>query len=59
MSKWNIPGLTVGVLHQGEMATAGFGVTNVDHPLLVTDETLFQIGSVTKTFVGTAAAKAN
>ena len=36
------------------MATAGFGVTNVDSPLDVTDETLFQIGSITKTFTGTA-----
>jgi len=54
LAKSNVPGLAIGVLHQGEMHTAGFGVTNVDHPLPVTDETLFQIGSVTKTFVGTA-----
>jgi CubicO group peptidase (beta-lactamase class C family) len=43
----------VGVLDHGQNYTAGFGVTNVDHPLLVTDETLFQIGSITKTFVAT------
>ncbi len=53
-AKWNIPGLVAGVLHKGQMSTVGFGVTNVDHPLPVTDETLFQIGSVTKTYVGTA-----
>ncbi|MEN8192179.1 MAG: serine hydrolase domain-containing protein [Bacteroidota bacterium] len=52
--KWNIPGLAIGVLHNGEMTTAGYGVTNINHPLPITDETLFQIGSVTKTFVGTA-----
>ena len=57
MTKWGIPGLAIGVLHQGETATAGFGVTNVDHPLPVTDETLFQIGSITKTFVGTAVMR--
>jgi CubicO group peptidase (beta-lactamase class C family) len=54
MSAKDIPGVVVGVLHQEEVATAGFGVTNVDHPLSVTDETLFQIGSITKTFTGTA-----
>ena len=57
MTKWGIPGLAMGVLHRGEMTTAGFGVTNVDHPLPVTDETLFQIGSITKTFTGTAVMR--
>ena len=57
LAKWETPGLAMGVLHKGEMATAGFGVTNVDHPLPVTDETLFQIGSVTKTYVGTAVMR--
>jgi CubicO group peptidase (beta-lactamase class C family) len=50
-----VPGAAVGVLHQGEDRTAGFGVTNVEHPLAVTPDTLFQIGSITKTFTGTAA----
>ena len=54
MEKKDIPGVAVGVLHEGEVRAAGFGVTNVDHPLPVTDETLFQIGSITKTFTGTA-----
>jgi CubicO group peptidase (beta-lactamase class C family) len=54
MDQKEVPGVAVGMLHQGETFTAGFGVTNVDHPLPVTDETLFQIGSITKTFTGTA-----
>jgi len=49
-----VPGVVVGILHEGEARTAGFGVTHNDHPLEVTDETLFQIGSITKTFTGTA-----
>ena len=52
-----IPGVAVGVLHRGGTAAAGFGVTNVDHPLPVTDETLYQIGSITKTFTGTAVMR--
>jgi len=54
MEEHGVPGVAVGILHEGEIAAAGFGVTNVDHPLPVTDETLFQIGSITKTFTGTA-----
>ncbi len=49
-----VPGVALGIVHQGETRVVGFGVTNVEHPLPVTDETLFQIGSITKTFVGTA-----
>jgi CubicO group peptidase (beta-lactamase class C family) len=54
MEERGVPGVAVGVLHEGEIVADGFGVTNVDHPLPVTDETLFQIGSITKTFTGTA-----
>ena len=46
----HVPGVAVGVLHEGQTYTAGLGVTNVDHPLSVTHETLFQIGSISKTF---------
>lgn len=54
MDEHDIPGIGVGLLYQGELFSAGFGVTNVDHPLPVTPETLFQIGSISKTFTGTA-----
>lgn len=54
MAERRVPGIAVGISHKGDEATAGFGVTNIDHPLPVTDETLFQIGSITKTFTGTA-----
>jgi CubicO group peptidase (beta-lactamase class C family) len=45
-----VPGAAIGILYQDQTYTAGFGVTNVDHPIPVTDETLFQIGSISKTF---------
>ena len=50
----DVPGVGIGVSHKGATQTAGFGVTSVESPLPVTDETLFQIGSITKTFTGTA-----
>lgn len=48
-----IPGAAVGILYGDDEFHAGFGITNVNHPLPVSGETLFQIGSITKTFVGT------
>ena len=49
-----VPGLTYGVTVSGESFTAGAGITSVENPLPVTDETLFQIGSITKTVTATA-----
>jgi CubicO group peptidase (beta-lactamase class C family) len=54
MAAYGVPGAAIGVLDHGRITTRAFGVTNVDHPLPVTDETLFQIGSISKTFTGTA-----
>lgn len=53
MSRLSIPGVAVGVLYGGVENSAGLGVTNVEHPSPVTRNTLFQIGSITKTFLGT------
>jgi len=49
-----IPGAAFGIYHQGQATVAGFGVTSVDNPLPVTADTLFQVGSITKTFTATA-----
>jgi CubicO group peptidase (beta-lactamase class C family) len=57
MKKLHIPGVAVGIRHGDETFTKGFGVTNVDHPVPVDETTLFQIGSITKTFVGTLAMR--
>ena len=53
----DVPGVVLGVLRDGEVKIAGFGVTNIDHPLEVSDQTLFQIGSISKTFSGTLIMK--
>lgn len=57
MSRLPIPGAVVGVLHEGYALVAAFGTTSVEHPLPVTEETLFQVGSITKTFVATAVMR--
>ena len=49
------PGTAIGLVHDGEQHTAGVGVTSVENALEVTPETLFQIGSITKTVTGTVA----
>ena len=49
----NVPGVTYGVHIGGEIYSGGCGVTSVENPLPVTDETIFQIGSITKTVTAT------
>src|SRR5215471_3011175 len=53
MQQTRVPGVAVGILHDGVEETHGFGVTSVDNPLQVDRDTLFQIGSITKTFTAT------
>ncbi len=55
MAATGVPGVAVGVLHQGTKLTAAAGVTNIQHPLPVDADTLFQIGSITKTMTATVA----
>src|SRR5690349_15613477 len=50
----NLPGASVGVLHEGEEHYAYHGLTSVDNPLPVDERTLFLCGSTTKTFTATA-----
>src|SRR5690349_16499264 len=53
MMRLHFPGVAVGVWHKGREFTAGFGVTSIENPLPVTADTLFQVGSISKTFTGT------
>lgn len=54
MAALGVPGAAVGVVLGDQEHVAGFGVTSVEHPLPVDGDTLFQIGSTTKTITGTA-----
>ena len=53
MKRLNVPGVAIGICHKGVEWTAGFGVTSIEHPLAITPDTLFQTGSISKTFTGT------
>lgn len=53
MKRLQVPGVALGIYHKSQEFSAGFGVTSVEHPLPVTVDTLFQTGSISKTFTGT------
>lgn len=53
MAAMNAPGLTLGLSDlRGTLRTAGYGYADVDKRLPVAPDLLFQIGSITKSFVG-------
>jgi CubicO group peptidase (beta-lactamase class C family) len=54
MARATVPGVAVGVRVGSTEITAGYGVTSVEDPLPIHERTLFQIGSVSKTFTATA-----
>lgn len=54
MARLRVPGAALGVWDAGAELVGGYGVTNVDHPLPVDGDTLFQIGSITKTMTAVA-----
>src|SRR5215475_3269588 len=56
MREYAVPGVGIGLRLAGNEHSTGFGVTNVEFPRPVDGGTVFQVGSITKTFTGTAAA---
>src|SRR5918995_456314 len=53
-TKFGIPGVAVGVWADGREVYACHGVTSVDNPLPIDRDTLYVLGSVTKTYTATA-----
>src|SRR5438477_168062 len=51
--KFNIPGVAVGVWADGKEIYVCHGVTSIENPLPVDQDTLFLVASVTKTFTAT------
>ncbi|WP_394618002.1 serine hydrolase domain-containing protein [Lentzea sp. JNUCC 0626] len=53
-TRFAIPGAAVGIFHDGREHYLTHGVTSVENPLPVTEDTLFLLGSITKTYTATA-----
>ncbi len=58
MSEYDIPGMAVAVSHRGKDRFGNYGVVDLSSGEAVTQETLFEIGSVSKLFTATLAAMA-
>src|SRR3954467_7928381 len=57
MARDQIPGVAVGVVERGHLASArGFGYRDVERHLPVPPDTLFALGSCSKAFTATAIA---
>ncbi|HEY9337542.1 MAG TPA: serine hydrolase domain-containing protein, partial [Kribbella sp.] len=54
LAKYAIPGAGLGVWYRGREYVRGFGVTSVDTNETVSGDTVFRIGSTSKTFTATA-----
>ncbi|HUQ40938.1 MAG TPA: serine hydrolase domain-containing protein, partial [Candidatus Limnocylindrales bacterium] len=57
MERYRVPGIAVGIWNDGKEELGGWGKTNIDHPLDVTPDTLFQIASITKTITATVVMR--
>ncbi len=53
MAEWQIPGVTVAILHDGEIETRGYGVISLETDYPTRPDTLFQVGSNSKVFTAT------
>lgn len=54
IAEYRTPGAAVGILHRGEMITWAYGVTDVVTGSPVSTDTVFQCGSLTKTWTALA-----
>jgi CubicO group peptidase (beta-lactamase class C family) len=54
LNRWPAVGLAVGVVRDGALEFAAHGVANIESAIPVTENTVFRIGSITKTFTAVA-----
>ncbi len=58
MQQYNIPGLAIGLSVDGQQRFYNFGVASRDTQRKVSSDTLFEVGSISKTFTATLASYA-
>lgn len=58
MAKYDVPGMAVGIIVKGEPHVFNFGVASTETHAPVTRDTLFELGSVSKTLTATLASYA-
>ncbi len=58
IEKYTLPGVAVGIILNGETYIYNFGVKSKDSGQLVDNDTLFELGSISKTMTATLAAYA-
>ncbi|WP_325917976.1 class C beta-lactamase [Pseudomonas frederiksbergensis] len=58
MKQQDIAGMAVAIIHNGQRQFFNYGVASKDTRKTVTDQTLFEVGSVSKTFTATLGAYA-
>jgi CubicO group peptidase (beta-lactamase class C family) len=54
MKEHGVPGLALGIVHNGAVTIRGLGITNVEDSIPVNAHTVFPIASISKTFAVTA-----
>jgi CubicO group peptidase (beta-lactamase class C family) len=54
LKEFGVPGVAIGIVHDGNTMIRGVGITNVADSLPVTAHTVFPIASISKTFAATA-----
>lgn len=57
LEQYKVPGLSVGLRIGTQTLGLGYGVTNLENPLVIDGDTIFQVGSISKTFVGSIVAR--
>jgi CubicO group peptidase (beta-lactamase class C family) len=54
-SRWNVPGIAVGILRDGEIETTATGFGNLATRMPLVDDAILQIGSISKVWTATLA----